>query len=80
VNRALEATQYFSLDELIAMRDVIFNTAVASSARNASSPPKSPATLLKNFKRRPNSPENRGLTQVVRAQVHVVSMQCRCSA
>ena len=67
ISRALEASRHFTIDELIGMRDIIFNTAVASSDNSGHSPPKSPATLLRRKGHRPASPENR-LGGVVRAQ------------
>mmetsp|Transcript_23164 Transcript_23164/g.33959 ORF Transcript_23164/g.33959 Transcript_23164/m.33959 type:complete len:1078 (-) Transcript_23164:146-3379(-) len=69
VSRALEASKHFTLEELVAMRDMIFNSAVASTTSNSSSsPPRSPAALMRRSVGRPNSPESRGLGHVVRAQ------------
>ncbi len=72
--RALQASKYFTFDELLALRDVIFNPAVASTASKSSStltPPKSPMSILKKTltqRNRPTSPESRPLAQIIRAQ------------
>jgi hypothetical protein len=75
--RALAASKFFTLDELLALRDMIFNPAVASTllANNpltSASPPKSPMSILKkalNHKNRPNSPSDlRSLAPLIRVQ------------
>lgn len=74
--RSLTASKYFTFDELLAVRDLIFNPAVASTIlsnnpTNSVSPPKSPMSILKKalHKIRPNSPSDlRSLAPVVRAQ------------
>ena len=71
--RSLAASKYFTFDELLALRDIIFNSAVAASlSKNISTPPKSPMTILKKsltHKIRPTSPDLRALAPVIRAQV-----------
>lgn len=75
--RSLAASKYFTFDELLALRDIIFNPAVASTILsnnplNSISPPKSPMSILKKaltHKNRPNSPSDlRSLAPIIRAQ------------